>query len=603
MNRFLKHSAPSSERIEASKNRSVDKKKEHTFSSIPRFLDSSILLFLLTLVVAGCGEARSEVRQPVVATVAGQDIEAETFRTRYAEYLLRSGTADAPALRRAFLDRLVVERLMIEAARAEGIAREEEYLHREETVRRKLLLDAYAADALFDTLSVSEEELKAMYVRVNTTLTASHLYARTLEQADALTARLQAGERFEDLAKEVFADPRLAESGGSVGAFGYDEMDPAFEDAAYALDVGETAPPVRTAQGFSIIRLDDRFVKPILTEQEYAQKKPRLARYVRYRKQQAARGQHVRALTEALDVTFHDAALEKLLGHLSGAQVLAGGEDFDAWLASPLVSFVVEGKKRAWSVADFRARAEYTDERQRAQVSTRDDLTHFIEGLVAREEMLRRARAEKLDAQPAFAAALGQAMDEWVYDQAKKRVLAEVTVPDDSIRAYFAAHEAEFVVPERVQVGEILAATKAEAERLKALAAQQGFEAVARQHSLRPGADASGGDLGFLGLEQLGELADLVFDARAGDVLGPLEVGGHYLVLKIGERQPARPMAYEEARAPLAERLYWQFGETRLRTHADALRQRFDVVVHADVAAALLLRPPAKDPGPQTTDH
>ena len=94
--------------------------------------------------------------------------------------------------------------------------------------------DRYAAGAIYDTVQVRERDVADLFVRVNTTLKARHLYARTREQADRLYARLQAGETFEDLAREGFADSVLAARGGSVGYFEFDEMDPAFEDAAFA---------------------------------------------------------------------------------------------------------------------------------------------------------------------------------------------------------------------------------------------------------------------------------------------------------------------------------------------------------------------------------
>ena len=60
------------------------------------------------------------------------------------------------------------------------------------------------------------------------------------------------------LAKTSFNDPMLRDNGGSLGYFTVDEIDPAFEEAAFAPKIGELSQPVRTNDGYSIIRVDDR---------------------------------------------------------------------------------------------------------------------------------------------------------------------------------------------------------------------------------------------------------------------------------------------------------------------------------------------------------
>lgn len=540
------------------------------------------LIALLVAVLAGCGTGSDG---PVVAHVAGRALPAEAFRTAYVDYLLRTGQHDAPALRQRFLDHLIQVRLVAEEARATGLVPADEWRFEAERLRRKLLLDAYVTRVLYDTLRVREAEMRAFFVRMNTQLEARHLYARTRAAADSLYARLQAGASFEALAREVFADTALARSGGSVGVFGFDEMDPAFEDAAYALAVGEVSPPVRTAQGYSIIRLDGRYVKPLITETEYAQRRDRVRGYVLYRKKRAAREGHLRALVEALAPAFEPAALEALLARLTGP-VPGGEEDLEA----PLVTFGPPGDRRTWTLADFRDRAAYTDPAQRARVTTRDDLVAFVEGLLAREVMLERATARGLDRTPAFREALARAVDEAVYAQARRRLRARLAVPDDTIRAE--AGDRPAMLPERVRVAEIVVDSRAEADALRRrLDAGVAFADLARRHSRRPGADATGGDLGYLTERQLGRLAGPVRAARPGQVLGPFEVAGRYVLLRVGDRRPARPARFEEVRdvyeEPLRDRLFGRF----LRAYTDSLRTRYPVSVDAAALAALSLTP------------
>ncbi|GEM_PF-1190966 len=73
-------------------------------------------------------------------------------------------------------------------------------------------------------------------------------------RAEEVLTKLQGGENFEDLAK-LYSEDVTASSGGDLGFFGKGEMVKEFEDAAFALEPGQTSSLVRTQYGFHIIKL------------------------------------------------------------------------------------------------------------------------------------------------------------------------------------------------------------------------------------------------------------------------------------------------------------------------------------------------------------
>ncbi len=173
-----------------------------------------------------------------------------------------------------------------------------------ETDRRALLLSEFGRARFYDTQVVSPAEFGDLVRRVYTQTEARHLYATTRAGADALHARLTAGETFESLAAETFADSALAASGGYLGTFGFDEMDPAFEEAAFDLEIEQVSQPVRTAMGWSIVQVLSRVDLPRPTATELAAKRPELEAYLIRTRALEDRTAYVREQTGALERTL-----------------------------------------------------------------------------------------------------------------------------------------------------------------------------------------------------------------------------------------------------------------------------------------------------------
>ncbi len=119
---------------------------------------------------------------------------------------------------------------------------------------------------------VAPEQRQASHILIAVAQDApSSEVAAAQEKADDLKRRLEAGESFEELAKAESDDPGSAELGGDLGYFSRGLMDKAFEDAAFAMQVGEISEPVRSSFGFHIIRLTGiqaGEVKPLAQVQE-----------------------------------------------------------------------------------------------------------------------------------------------------------------------------------------------------------------------------------------------------------------------------------------------------------------------------------------------
>lgn len=77
------------------------------------------------------------------------------------------------------------------------------------------------------------------------------------EEAQKLLERLRAGEAFAPLAESFSEDPS-SERGGDMGFVTRGEVDPALDEAVFALQPGELGEVVRSSFGFHVLRVEER---------------------------------------------------------------------------------------------------------------------------------------------------------------------------------------------------------------------------------------------------------------------------------------------------------------------------------------------------------
>ena len=83
---------------------------------------------------------------------------------------------------------------------------------------------------------------------------ASHILVDKHSQALALISRIREGDDFKNVAKQYSTCPSK-KKGGDLGWFTKGQMVPAFEQAAFKLNVGAmTNEPVKTKFGYHIIK-------------------------------------------------------------------------------------------------------------------------------------------------------------------------------------------------------------------------------------------------------------------------------------------------------------------------------------------------------------
>ncbi|GAB3060573.1 peptidylprolyl isomerase [Virgibacillus ainsalahensis] len=136
------------------------------------------------------------------------------------------------------------------ALQQQGYAGEEAY---RDVVYLSLLQEA----ALTEGIEVPEEDIEKQYERMQTEIDAQHILVADEETANEVKTELDEGGDFAELAAEYSTDG-TAQDGGNLGYFSAGDMVPAFEDAAYNMEVDEISDPVQSEYGYHIIKVNDK---------------------------------------------------------------------------------------------------------------------------------------------------------------------------------------------------------------------------------------------------------------------------------------------------------------------------------------------------------
>ena len=192
----------------------------------------------------------------VIATVGETDITLGQMIITRAQLPQQYAQLPDEVLFQGVLDQLIQQQLLADAM-GKAPARVEYALQNE---RRTLL-----AGELINKISseaVTDEAIQAAYdarfadATPATEYNASHLLVETEEEAIAAKARVEAGEEFADVARDVSTGP-TGPNGGNLGWFSEGQMVPAFEAAVVSMEVDGLSDPVQTQFGWHVITLNE----------------------------------------------------------------------------------------------------------------------------------------------------------------------------------------------------------------------------------------------------------------------------------------------------------------------------------------------------------
>lgn len=416
-------------------------------------------------------------------------------------------------------------------------------------IERRVITEEYLNQEILDGLEVDTREVIEVFLRFNSVLRASHLYAASKEEAHILYERLQNGEKFEDLAREVFQSPYLKENGGDLGEFTTDEMDVMFENTAFNLEVDEISHPIQTAQGYSIIKLTDKYTKPIITEFEYASKKPQLEAYALKKKRELASRAHFINFMEGFQ--FEGGRVEEIFSLIENNMQQFFTKDQE---------FLVNGVPKDWKIGsfadfnffgtDFLVELTHTPLYLYNNINDKESLRDFISALAYRSFMMKKADSAGITQQKDVLESTDQTYLEYLANESRNYLRSTISNSESELQMEYRTNRARFDKPLEVNVARIVVETEEIGEAvIEKAKAGIPFVDLVKEYTIANEELLTNGELGFEFIDKYGYNSTEIAKLDVNEISEVLSYQtGEFHIYKMLERKEASFLSFKQAR-------------------------------------------------------
>lgn len=408
-------------------------------------------------------------------------------------------------------------------------------------------------------------------------------------KADSLLKLIRAGASFEQLARENSDDNVSGEQGGDFGAYytrslGFEikdaRLEPAFEQALFALKDGEISDVVRTRYGFHIIRrLDSK--RPTFDEE-----KETIRQFYKQRLMAEDRQEYVRNVVDKHGLRFNPSIFDQFTAALNPQ-----GTTADSGWATGIgrglrgeTLFNYSG--RAYSVGAW---IDTVNNRQelKATPTTRVGMGTAVYRFLEMPALIDEAK--NLEAEyPEFATLMNEFRDGILIFTLEDSIIwkrLNKGYDEEQGKAYYEAHRAKYKTLPKLALTEIFLYNQPEVEEVQALLKMNPslFDSLAATRTQRAGYRERKGHW-TMSTEKNADIVRQVLqrekNPRPGLMIEPFAYQQGVSIIRIDSVELSRPMTYEEARPEVQSDYIDNVRENLQREWIDSLRKLYRVSIN-----------------------
>jgi foldase protein PrsA len=557
-------------------------------SFLIRFFGFALTTAIIVLLVSCSSENKQE--EEVLARVGQFDITRQHYLNELRRFYDRTGQAVnlGSDVKENVLNARVNRYAIVEFAYYNGWDKEPEAEHMKAMIQRKVNMEEYERRFIHENVEITENDLRELFFRANTSIRASHLFAPNRHVADSLFALLESGVSFETLARSVFRNPELAASGGDLGYFTIDDMDISFEDKAYRMDIGDISRPVKTSQGFSIIKVTDIVTTPVITETEFANIRNQIAEIARKQQFELATRQHMQQTIDSFE--FDEQLIQQIWDAVKrnpDAYFSFNDEASMITLDLPADVYNLPLAQRdgfTFTVLDFLQESYFSSIQQRQQARDTHTFREQLAGTAFRAYAL-----SKVESHPRFDRHLvNRTVEEtffnYLHQQFETYLDSLVEIPEQMIMMEFMKNRDLYVEPIQLNMAEIVVTSEQAADQvMNLLNSGANFNTVLQRYTADPAGRSTNGELGFMPVDRFGMMAPSLSAIQPGEIAGPFQImSNRFLIFKCLDRIESRQLSFEEAQPLVKRSLHLSYKEELRRIKIDEARTMFNATIFTE---------------------
>lgn len=207
-----------------------------------------------------------------LAVVNGKAIPTSRVEEAVKQLVAAGQGQDSPQLRMAIKEEMIAREVLMQEAIKQGYDKKPEVRQALDNARQSIVVSQLARDYIQKN-PVTDAEVKAEYDRWKAQTgdkeyRVRHILLDTEADANAVIAKIKGGAKFEELAKQS-KDTGTAANGGDLDWATPSSFPPEFAAGFTGLQKGAVNDkPVKTANGFHVVKLDDTRAAKLPTLEE-----------------------------------------------------------------------------------------------------------------------------------------------------------------------------------------------------------------------------------------------------------------------------------------------------------------------------------------------
>lgn len=562
-------------------------------------------IFILLIFYATCFFAQQD---RVLAKIGDYRIYESEFNNRFDfsihPNLLNRG--DTLEIKKDFLNQLIAEKLLSLDAKEKGLQNNETFIDIMTPLQNMYVRDALYKSEIKDKVSYSNNEIKTGLERIKHVLKLKFLFSKNLDELNNIYTKLKKGASFDSLLSlRIESKDQIIPKEITFGT-----MDKAIEEEVYKLSITGYTKPIKSGDGFYILKLIEIVPNPDLKDaannledvKRIVETRIEREKYLDYYHNFFAKNKITadKAIFENLVELFVPKFFEKYSLpeqkkdidkiYLRGIEVNNIFYLMNEQLQNKeFIKLNNKSIKPKYFLNQLSMEGFYINDL--SEKSIRASLSSYIRKFIEDELLTDEGKRKGLEKDREVKTNLGMWEDAYLSKMLMAKMMDSVKVTDDELKHIYEMNDWSDTIPDLVNVAEILTDKLEVIETvLQKLSEGADFKQLASIYSIRDSLKNKGGEYGFSDISSLGEIGEATLKMQIGDIYGPIKTDEGYSIIKLIDRKQDTTLSkksFEDVKNEIEKKLTYSRLERLMNEYTVKLANKFGVQIDEGVLYSL----------------